>query len=100
MKAKIGMTLPRCVSPIRLASQIEAKGEKELGNDFVGHKTRLDDSTTPKTMLKIMTDGILLEEAWRDVLLQQYSLIIIDEVHERTANIDMLLALLREKVAS
>ena len=61
----------------------------------VGFKIRFNDATGPKTLIKVMTDGILLAETQGDRLLKAYDTIIIDEAHERSLNIDFLLGYLR-----
>jgi HrpA-like RNA helicase len=67
----------------------------ELGQ-LVGYKMRFDDCTSANTKIKIMTDGILLEELRSDPMLLKYSIIIVDEAHERSLNIDFILGLLKD----
>ena len=67
----------------------------ELGR-LVGYKIRFEDYTSPNTKIKIMTDGILLEELRSDFLLSKYSIVIVDEAHERSLNIDFILGLLKD----
>jgi HrpA-like RNA helicase len=64
-------------------------------SELVGYKMRFEDHTSPSTQLKIMTDGILLQEIKADYMLSQYSVIMIDEAHERSLNIDFILGLLK-----
>ena len=64
-------------------------------SEIVGYKMRFEDHTTPATQLKIMTDGILLQEIKADYMLTHYSVIMIDEAHERSLNIDFILGLLK-----
>jgi pre-mRNA-splicing factor ATP-dependent RNA helicase DHX38/PRP16 len=70
----------------------------ELG-DEVGYSIRFEDCTSEKTIIKYMTDGILLRESLREPDLDQYSCIIMDEAHERSLNTDVLFGLLRSVVA-
>ena len=67
---------------------------KPLGQE-VGYKIRFTDRTEPQTYIKVMTDGILLAETQGDRYLDQYEVIILDEAHERSLNIDFLLGYLR-----
>ena len=90
--ARIGHTQPR-----RLAARsVAARVAEELGAPgVVGTKMRFDDRTDDRTLIKVMTDGILLAETRADPLLCQYDTIIIDEAHERSLNIDFLLGFLK-----
>lgn len=67
----------------------------ELGEE-VGYSIRFEDLTSKKTVLKYMTDGMLLREAQMDHDLNRYSVIILDEAHERTLNTDVLFGLIKE----
>lgn len=67
----------------------------ELGSS-VGYTVRFEDLSGPETRLKYMTDGMLLREAIIDPLLSKYSVIILDEAHERTLSTDILLGLIKE----
>lgn len=88
----IGHTQPRKVAARTISKRI---GE-ELGNpDVVGYKVRFQDKSTLDTKIKLMTDGILLQEIQTDRLLKKYSALIIDEVHERSLNIDFILGYLK-----
>ena len=62
----------------------------------VGYSIRFEDKTGPKTMLKYLTDGMLLREAMNDPLLERYGFVLLDEAHERTLNTDVLFGLLKE----
>ncbi|MEN9391418.1 MAG: ATP-dependent helicase HrpA, partial [Pseudomonadota bacterium] len=87
-KGIIGHTQPRKIAAKVVAHRIA----NELNNhDIVGYKVRFVDKIKTTTKLKIMTDGILLQEIQTDKLLSKYSAIIIDEAHERSLNIDFLL---------
>lgn len=89
---KIGHTQPR-----RLAARaVAARVSEELdAPGVVGSKIRFDDRTDDRTLIKVMTDGVLLAETRADPKLYQYDTIIIDEAHERSLNIDFLLGFLR-----
>src|SRR5262249_5787523 len=65
---------------------------------FVAHKVRFQDATRPDTVLKVMTDGILLAETHSDRELRAYDTIIVDEAHERSLNVDFLLGYLRRLI--
>ena len=91
----IGITQPRKVA----ASSIAEFVAKELGykcGEEVGYKIRFDDSTNEGTMVKLMTEGILLRELELDYNLSKYSVIIVDEAHERGINMDFLLGVLKD----
>lgn len=66
----------------------------------VGYAIRFEDCTSENTIIKYMTDGILLRESLREADLDNYSAIIMDEAHERSLNTDVLFGLLREVCAS
>lgn len=61
----------------------------------MGYSIRFEDKSGPKTVLKYMTDGMLLREAMIDPMLQKYSVIILDEAHERTLNTDVLFGIIK-----
>ncbi|QEN05695.1 ATP-dependent RNA helicase [Thiospirochaeta perfilievii] len=90
----IGITQPRRIATLSV-SEYMAKQLKTTIPGYVGYKMRFDDQTVPTTALKIMTDGILLQEVKNDPLLSAYSVIIVDEAHERSLNIDFVLGLLK-----
>ena len=92
---KIAVTQPRRIAAISIATYV-AKQLKTVLGDVVGYKIRFEDQTADNTQLKFMTDGILLQEIQNDPELSQYSVIVIDEAHERSANIDFLLGLLKD----
>ena len=91
---KIGCTQPRRIAAISVAARIAKELEVEDRN-FVGYKIRFDDRAFPDSIIKIMTDGILLAETQKDQFLNEYDTIIIDEAHERSLNIDFALGLFR-----
>ncbi|KJS01143.1 MAG: ATP-dependent helicase HrpA [Desulfobulbaceae bacterium BRH_c16a] len=90
----IGCTQPRRIA----ATSVSARVAEELGSfgDRVGYKIRFHDYTTPTTKIKFMTDGVLLAETRQDRLLSRYGLLIIDEAHERSLNIDFLLGYIKQ----
>ena len=91
---RIGCTQPRRLAATALASRFATETGVANGGE-VGYKVRFDDHTTENTVVKFMTDGILLAETRTDPLLLQYDCIILDEVHERSLNIDFLLGYLK-----
>jgi RNA helicase HrpA len=90
----IGITQPRRIATISVSSFIQRQLE-ETDPGIVGYKMRFDDKTTKSTRLKIMTDGILLQEMKLDPMLSQYTVLMVDEAHERSLNIDFVLGLLK-----
>ncbi|QYS98371.1 Pre-mRNA-splicing factor ATP-dependent RNA helicase prp43 [Trichoderma simmonsii] len=78
-----------------VAQRVADEMDVTLGEE-VGYSIRFEDKTTPKTMLKYMTDGMLLREAMHDHEMSRYSCIILDEAHERTLATDILMALLKQ----
>ncbi|QKG27356.1 ATP-dependent RNA helicase HrpA [Actinomadura verrucosospora] len=91
----IGHTQPRRLAARTVADRIA----EELGTDLgetVGYKVRFTDKSSDDTLVKLMTDGILLAEIQTDRLLRQYDTLIIDEAHERSLNIDFLLGYVKE----
>ena len=89
---RIGVTQPRRLAAVSVAWRIAAEEGVEVGGT-VGYAIRFDDQTSPETVIKLMTDGILLMEARRDPSLAAYDVIMIDEAHERSLNIDVILGL-------
>ena len=90
----VGHTQPRRIAARGVASRIAQQLGTPLGTD-VGYKIRFADQTGDRTYIKLMTDGILLAESQSDRFLEQYELIIVDEAHERSLNIDFLLGCLK-----
>ncbi|WP_043114476.1 ATP-dependent RNA helicase HrpA [Solimonas soli] len=90
----IGHTQPRRLAARSVANRIAAELDTRLG-ELVGYETRFDRRVSERTMVKLMTDGILLAELGRDHLLTAYDTLIIDEAHERSLNIDFLLGWLK-----
>ena len=91
----IGHTQPRRIAAQSVCSRIAEELETELGQ-AVGYKIRFNDRSDPSGFIKLMTDGILLAETQNDRWLNQYSTIIIDEAHERSLNIDLLLGYIKQ----
>jgi len=91
---RIGHTQPRRIAARTVAARIAEELQVPVGQ-FVGWKLRFQDRTRPDTVLKLMTDGILLAETQGDRLLRAYDTIIVDEAHERSLNIDFLLGYLK-----
>ncbi|MBN3306293.1 PRP16 helicase, partial [Amia calva] len=94
----VGCTQPRRVAAMSVAKRVSEEIASNLGEE-VGYAIRFEDCTSEKTMIKYMTDGILLRESLRESDLDHYSAIIMDEAHERSLNTDVLFGLLREVVA-
>ncbi|XP_062584815.1 pre-mRNA-splicing factor ATP-dependent RNA helicase PRP16-like [Saccostrea cucullata] len=94
----VGCTQPRRVAAMSVAKRVSEEMEVELGQE-VGYAIRFEDCTSEKTMIKYMTDGILLRESLRESDLDNYSAVIMDEAHERSLNTDVLFGLLRDVVA-
>lgn len=92
---KIGITQPRRVAAITVAQRVAQEMRYTLGKE-VGYQVRFDDCTTQDTVVKYMTDGCLLREILADPGLSQYSVVVLDEVHERSLNTDILLGLLKK----
>ncbi len=93
----IGVTQPRRIAAVSVSSFVAKQLETPLG-EYVGYKMRFEDHTTAKTRIKIMTDGILLQEIKADYALSAYSTIVVDEAHERSLNIDFVLGLLKRVI--
>lgn len=100
----IGHTQPRRIAARTLAARIEDELSRDIqrspeaknsAKKLVGCKVRFSDSVSEQTQIKLMTDGMLLAEIQNDRYLEQYQCIIIDEAHERSLNIDFLLAYLK-----
>lgn len=95
IRGAIGHTQPRRLAARTVAERIASELDTELG-DAVGYTVRFTDHAAEHTLVKLMTDGILLAEIQRDRLLRAYDTIIIDEAHERSLNIDFLLGYLKQ----
>ncbi|KAK6365628.1 putative ATP-dependent RNA helicase DHR1 [Exophiala oligosperma] len=92
----IGITQPRRVAAVSMANRVAT----ELGpsGKKVSYQIRFDSTVSPDTAIKFMTDGILLRELSQDLLLRKYSVIVIDEAHERSVNTDILIGMLSKVV--
>ncbi|KAI9702034.1 MAG: putative ATP-dependent RNA helicase dhr2 [Candelina mexicana] len=95
----IAVTEPRRVAAISLARRVADEMATPLGSSSpastVGYSVRFDNSTSPSTRIKFLTEGMLLQEMLRDPWLRQYSAVIVDEIHERGANVDLVVGFLR-----
>ncbi|WP_229398041.1 ATP-dependent RNA helicase HrpA [Micromonospora okii] len=91
----IGHTQPRRLAARTVADRIAEELGTELG-DVVGFKVRFSDQVSDRSLVKLMTDGILLAELQTDRMLRQYDTLIIDEAHERSLNVDFILGYLRQ----
>nr|SZF06502.1 putative ATP-dependent RNA helicase DHX33 [Psoroptes ovis] len=94
-KGIIGITQPRRVAAVSIAQRVAEEMNCQVGG-LVGYKIRFDDTTSQKTQIKYMTDGILLREAISDPLLLNYRVIILDEAHERTVQSDLLFGIVKQ----
>ena len=81
----IGCTQPRRVAAMSVAKRVSEEVGVELGEE-VGYAIRFEDCTSKKTVIKYMTDGILLRETLRESDIDHYSCIVMDEAHERSLN--------------
>ncbi|MCL2805073.1 MAG: ATP-dependent RNA helicase [Treponema sp.] len=90
----IGVTQPRRIAAVSVSEFIARQTENSIPG-LIGYKMRFADQTNQKTKIKIMTDGILLQEMKLDPWLSKYSVLIVDEAHERSLNIDFILGLLK-----
>ncbi|GAA1801670.1 ATP-dependent RNA helicase HrpA [Luedemannella flava] len=95
VRGMIGHTQPRRLAARTVADRIAEELGTQLG-ELVGYKVRFTDQVGGDTMVKLMTDGILLAELAHDRLLRQYDTLIIDEAHERSLNIDFILGVLKQ----
>ena len=89
----IGHTQPRRLAARAVADRLAEELAVPLGKQ-VGYKVRFNDQTDPRTLVKVMTDGVLLAEMAHDRMLRRYDTLILDEAHERSLNIDFLLGVL------
>ncbi|CAD5115917.1 unnamed protein product [Dimorphilus gyrociliatus] len=94
-KMKIGCTQPRRVAAMSVAARVADEMNFKLGNE-VGYSIRFEDCTSERTLIKYMTDGMLLREFLSEPDLGSYSVMIIDEAHERTLHTDVLFGLVKD----
>ena len=92
----IGITQPRRVAAMSMASRVAH--ELSLPASRVSYQIRYDATVSPSTSIKFMTDGVLLRELASDFLLSKYSVLIIDEAHERSMNTDILIGVVSRVV--
>lgn len=99
----IAITQPRRVAAISLARRVAEEMGSYMGSQSpmakVGYSVRFDNSTGPNTRIKFLTEGMLLQEMLRDPVMSQYSAVIVDEVHERSVNVDLILGFLKNLCA-
>ncbi|KAF4274414.1 hypothetical protein CNMCM8812_005444 [Aspergillus fumigatus] len=99
----VAITQPRRVAAISLARRVAEEMGTPLGSSSpaskVGYSVRFDTSTSPSTRIKFLTEGMLLQEMLHDPSLTKYSAIVVDEVHERGVNVDLVLGFLRNLVS-
>ena len=91
----IGCTQPRRVAAVTVAKRVSEEMNVKLGEE-VGYAIRFEDCTSKRTLIKYMTDGVLLRESLNDAMLEKYSAIIMDEAHERSLNTDVLFGILKD----
>ena len=101
---KIAVTQPRRVAAISLARRVAEEMGSPLGSSSpaskVGYSVRFDENVGPANRIKFLTEGMLLQELLRDANLSQYSCVIVDEVHERSINVDLILGFLKNLLTS
>lgn len=97
-KLCVACTQPRRVAAMSVAARVAQEMNVTLGEQ-VGYSIRFEACTSSKTILKYLTDGMLLREAMNDSKLSQYGVIILDEVHERTLSTDILMGVLKQLIA-
>lgn len=91
----VGCTQPRRVAAMSVAARVSVEMEVKLGHE-VGYAIRFEDCTSDRTVIKYMTDGMLLREFMMEPDLKSYSIMIIDEAHERTLHTDVCFALIKD----
>ncbi|KAI7903027.1 P-loop containing nucleoside triphosphate hydrolase protein [Cokeromyces recurvatus] len=91
----VAITQPRRVAAVNLAKRVAEETMTRLGTK-VGYTVRFDDTSSPQTIIKYLTDGMLLREILSDELLLRYKIVILDEAHERTLRTDMLFGMIKK----
>lgn len=91
----VACTQPRRVAAMSVAARVADEMDCQLGAE-VGYSIRFEDCTSNRTLLKYLTDGMLLREAMGDALLENYGVVLLDEAHERTLATDILMGLLKQ----
>lgn len=91
----IGCTQPRRVAAMSVAARVAEEMDVRLGRE-VGYSIRFEDNTSDKTVVKYMTDGMLLREFLTEPTLKDYSVMVVDEAHERTLHTDILFGLVKD----
>jgi len=90
----IAVTQPRKVAATSLAHRVSQEQGTNIG-DLVGYAVRFDEKSSQNTRIKYLTDGMIVRELMSDPLLQKYSVVVVDEAHERTLRTDLLIANLK-----
>lgn len=90
----IAVTQPRRVAAVSLATRVKSELNLPPRSGIVAHQIRYSSTTSPETAIKFMTDGVLLRELSADFLLSRYSVVVVDEAHERGVNTDVLIGVL------
>ena len=93
----IGVTQPRRIAAISVAKRVSEETDTELGNE-VGYCVRFNDCSSDLTRMKYLTDGMLIRELIGDRDLDRYSVVVLDEAHERSLNTDILISILKELI--
>lgn len=97
-RGRIGCTQPRRVAAMSVAKRVSEEMDVELGKE-VGYVIRFEDCTSEETKIKYMTDGVLLRETLKEEDLDSYSVVIMDEAHERSLHTDVLFGILKNVVS-
>ena len=92
---QVGCTQPRRVAAMSVAARVADEMDVKLGRE-VGYSIRFEDCTSDRTVVKYLTDGMLLMEFLKESDLSSYSVIIIDEAHERSLHTDILFGLMKD----